>query len=272
MHRKRSVNVLAIFTLACSLSIGLMACLDKGDQGPAGPTGPTGSEGPGGAANVTVMGEISLDSTTASTGRVHVWVSNAPSVSTVTVNGTSIPLTGFAGTAWAYFLEQVSISAGATANLVVSYSRADGSTGTAQASVTLPGTFLMVSPPDGVTDVAIPNGSGLAVSWTPSAGVTRYSVQMEWDLDYYDSGATQTKYFDNSRELLITDTSVGFTAAVFWPSDFFSAIQGYGELHVAAVAGPVSEGQPGNVTGDGSGFFVGVTRAVESIELRHQSP
>ena len=253
---RRSMVVFIVVSVIAALYVGLIGC-----EGPQGPVGPSGDSLPvylWGAVGAPELEELPA----------YVLISNVHEIPSVEINGIRIPFTSplTGGGCAGYFLQGIvfslddfSIPAGDSASLVVTYTKVNGNPGTARANIVLPDQFEITSH-DTSSVVDIPVGTGLTVSWTSSKEADAYHVYLDLDYDYTDtSGAHQSFYF--SADTLITDAFITFLPSQLFPdAGKIKAVESSrGEFDISAIAGPLWEGAEGNVTGDGIGFFYGLT-------------
>lgn len=242
-----------ILTGAIPVAISLIAFF-AGCEGPEGPMGPSG------APFVYVEGEI-YGYPQDSTSRALVQVLNNPGIPSVEINGirippfpTDLPPHVFRG--------ELPILPGDSAHLRVSYPKTDGSLGVAGATVILPGPFEIVRPDTSYDTISISLGDSLTVRWNSARGADIYTVWLYFEYHYIDTSGMDGS-FTYSTTIQSDDTSITFAHTELFPDlEHIDSIRSeFGHIEVSAVSGPVREMQPGNVTGDGIGFFNGRTYA-----------
>ncbi len=125
---------------------------------------------------------------------------------------------------------------------------------TAIAIVTLPGDFSIIVPD---TSYVLTKGSNLDASWDSASYSDYYKVCLYLEYQYYDT-SRNFKSFYFSSDTILSETSITYGSSLLWPnpSEIDSIICGHGNLNVSAINGPsLTPGTPGNVSGDGIGFF-----------------
>lgn len=222
-----------------------------------GPEGPQGSVGPEGPLLINVLGQIEAPTEWDPTPDAEIYIQNAHSIPSVKVNSQQIPFNGWEDFRMVFYDNNIDISIGDTANLVVNYTNLDGDSCTAQASTVLPGNFNIISHNPEET-VYISQGDNLFISWNPSEGAEGYQVYFYLDYHYYDTEGNNEHYWFGYYKY-VTGTSINFTAEQLFPEDLNIdyITYGWGDFDVGAVSINLAEGAMGNVTGDGYGFFVG---------------
>lgn len=195
-------------------------------------------------------------------------VYHAPEIPSVTVNGVQIP--------WdldnKWFQERdFDISPGDTAELLVAYTKSDGSPGSAQSVIKVPDHFEITSHDTSLID-SLPIGGDLGVTWSSSDGADAYSVYFSIRYYYYDTTGSD-RYFYYMLDTLFADTSITFASSLLFPNanEIDSLDDGFGNLDVTAVSGPIGPGAEGNITGDGIGFFHGWTYGADLYITVHDS-
>lgn len=226
-------------------------------RGPRGPEGPQGPQGPEGPTNIYVMSFLfsSIDTSIA-----EAYVSFSPSIPNVKINNINIPFWEvWRNTFYFYKRGITTILPGSDANLEVTYIKADNSQGEANASVKVPGIFAITSH-DTSQPVSIPLGSSFTVTWSSSQNANFYFVSFYLEYMYVDT-AGEDKYFYCEKDTMITQNFIIFPSSFLFPNlnEIDSIMWSWGWFEVDAVSGPqIKEGEKGNVTGDGFGFFWGI--------------
>lgn len=267
------IKNLATFTFiaAAALLMVVAGCEGpEGPQGPAGQQGPEGPEGPAGTSYIYIDGYVCSPTQWDTTCDADVFVGNNPSFPVVEIN--DVNLSSGAGDPNWFNHSDFPISTGDSAELVVTYTKTDGNPGTARANIILPGPFEITSHDTLYDTISV--GDSLAVCWTSSDGADAYSVYFDMYYEYIDTSGDY-RYFGFHYDTLFTDTCIVFSQAELFPNagEIDSIWYGYGNFHARAINGPVQEGDQGNVTGDGIGFFYGRTYGDElRIRFRDSGP
>lgn len=241
MYKMKSVEAI-VFAMVV-FGIGFIGC--------KGPVGPQGQEGP---SLIYVLGGTDSPRGYDITYDVRVRVFNIPTVPTVKVNDKVLPHNW--PEAYLEFVdEDFPICAGDSAELLVTYTKLNGGSGTALANVVVPGQFEITSH-EPYSIVVIPAGTGMSLTWSPSDNADVYQSSFMLYYGYSDTHGNE-KEFRYSLDTLITETSVTFPASELFPNiDEIDRIRwSGGSFWVWAMAGPWQEGTEGNVMGDGIGFF-----------------
>jgi len=240
-----------IFAVAIPATIACLAAL-VGCEGPEGPIGPSG------APYVYVEGDVSVYPED-SLGYAFVQVLNNPGIPSVEINGFRIPpVPDFQPHV---FRGDFPILPSDAVHLYVAYPKLDGSLGIAQASVILPGLFQIVHPDTSCDTISISLGDSLTVRWESARGAAIYSFSLSFQYEYVDTAGIHRSSSYYSAVTLLGDTSITFSQAELFPDlERIDSVESEsGHFDVWAISGPVQEMQPGNVTGDGFGFFNGRT-------------
>jgi hypothetical protein len=188
-------------------------------------------------------------------------VYESPGIPSVEVNGIRIsPYDPFYRTCDPYRFSEDNfpISCGDTAELLVTYPKFNGIAGTVRASIILPGQFEITSP--GTPDT-ISLGDSLVFRWTSSAGADAYIADFRLTYYYADTSGDNQFFEYYVYDTVLTDTSLTFSQAQLFPhlEEIDSLVYGYGNFDLSAMNGPTPDEDQGNVTGDGIGFFSGLT-------------
>lgn len=238
--------------------IGIIAC--------EGPQGPSGSEG---TPRVYVTGELQSNVwfpliptgfTTCSDPIVaSVQVTDAPSIPSVTINGVACDLVNIEGDNFIFYNYDLPVTLGDSAHLSVNYTKSDGGDGLAESDIIMPGPFAITAP-DTSSTVEIPLGSDLTVNWTPSQSADVYVFDFYLYCSYYDT-LGEWSFHNYNLDSLLIDTTITIQAGDLFPNEveIDSLIGGSASLYLYAQHGPWQEGALGNITGDGIGFFYGLT-------------
>ncbi len=173
-------------------------------------------------------------------------VSNAEAVPSVKINDRELEF--YSGSRF-YFDGDFSLTPGAEYELVVT-----AGSNTATATVTLPGDFGITAPD---TSYVLPKGSSLDALWDSASHSNYYGVYLYVYYEYYDtSGTVQSFHF--SSDTILSETSITYESSLLFPnlSEIDSISCGNGHFDIYAINGPsLVPGTPGNVSGDGIGFF-----------------
>jgi hypothetical protein len=154
------------------------------------------------------------------------------------------------------------------AHLVVEFGRPDGSTGTAEATVCVPDYFSILDVSNGgqITPV-----SDVTAEWSSSEGAEKYYIYGSYSCSYRNLSA-EVVYTSFWSDTVVTDTTFVFQGDELFPSppdlDYHISLDGY--VYITAVCGPIETGDIGNVTGDGAGFFVGMSPS-RSLHLQYMT-
>ena len=232
------------------LAVALVGC--------RGPEGPVGPEGPAGTLPVFITGYVESPFQGDTTSDVRVEVSNVSGIPVVYVNDVNIPLNMRRGT-YGFFDYDFPISAGDSARLRVEHAKYDGGLGISQADVKLPGHFMITSHDTSGYDT-IPFGNQLTITWNSSEGADLYHALVRLSCRYRDTtDVEQLFYLD--FDTLFMDTSIIFASSEIFPDTTVvdSLIYYHGDFVISSLSGPWQEGEPGNITGDGIGYFHGWT-------------
>jgi hypothetical protein len=124
--------------------------------------------------------------------------------------------------------------------------------GDAKSRVTMPGNFLLTSPPE---RYILDMDSTLLISWTRSAGAEWYWVELDVSFEYFDTLGFDDDY-DLRLDTMVKDTFLIVPSERIFPAFVADVIEGDGSAMVWAGSGPAIEpGDRGNVRGVGFGFF-----------------
>ncbi len=225
--------------------------------------GPEGPQGPPGPAQVYIVGWIKNNGGDYLTGMSLVETYNLPEIPHVMINDTQIHYDPGPPPVPAIPLRFIDydlpIVAGDSAKLSVSYTRLDGYPGIAQANIMMPGPFEIILPDTSFDTLAV--GDSLIFRWTSSEGVDVYLIDFYLHYSFADT-ADSMRMFYQSFDSLMADTSIIFPTTQLFPDlgEIDSIVYSSGRFHLWAINGPIQEGEQGNVTGDGFGFFCGWTR------------
>ncbi len=173
-------------------------------------------------------------------------VSNAEAVPSVKINDRELEF--YSGSRF-YFDGDFSLTPGAEYELVVT-----AGSNTATATVTLPGDFSITAPD---TSYVLSKGSSLDALWDSASHSNYYGVYLYVYYEYYDtSGTVQSFHF--SSDTILSETSITYESSLLFPnlSEIDSISCGNGHFDIYAINGPsLVPDTPGNVSGDGTGFF-----------------
>jgi hypothetical protein len=157
------------------------------------------------------------------------------------------------------------------AHLVVEYGRPDGSTGTAEATVCIPGYFSILDVSNGGN---ITPTSSVTAEWSSSGDAEKYYIYSNYSCSYRNLSA-ENVYMNCQIDTVVTDTVFVFQGEDIFPSppdlDYYLSLDGY--FYITPVCGPIETGDVGNVTGDGEGFFTGLgpNRSVHLLYMTRAS-
>ncbi|MFH1011216.1 MAG: hypothetical protein V1784_08280, partial [bacterium] len=199
-----------------------------------------------------------MDSTTGA--RVDVYES--PGIPSVEINGIRIPPSDpfFRGhNPFKFNNDNLPVSRGDSVELLVTYPIRDGVLGTVHASVVLPGQFEITSPDTSYDTISV--GDSLVFRWTRSNGADAYIADFLWRYSYLDTSGNERFFRYYVCDTVLADTSITFSQVQLFPDleEIDSLEYGYGDFNLWAMNGPTPEEDQGNMTGDGVGFFNGLT-------------
>ena len=239
----------------------VLLCLTAGGCFLDGATGDRGPEGPVGRVPLLVNGMIEARDARYPDGYFSVDAQESGDVPSVRLNGVPIPYhaVGQFGAATGNFVSFApGLAAGDSARVDISYTSTTGTPGAARARFQLPGAFEMTRPAPDSAIIAITRP--LHVAWTAAHGSAGYEVDGYFDCVYTDP-ANNNRSLNLTLDTLVTADSVTIPAAAIFPDP--DSIQtfsgGSGAITVYALVGPLHEGDPENVTGDGAGSIIGIT-------------
>jgi len=200
---------------------------------------------------------------------VFVNIMNSASIPSVKVNDQSLSrgmlddyYLGFGGLIyWDYF----DFGAGQNLSLEIDYKNQDEENKTANATTVVPGYFSITSHPTGDEDdgdedeFEIPWGQDLTITWTQSTGAEAYECYLCIEYATYNSTTGDYDFKVVRIRITVTGTSVTFSANELFPStvDINEVDYTYGDFDIWACSNKLEEGDVGNVTGDGIGYFNG---------------
>jgi hypothetical protein len=220
----------------------------EGPQGPQGNPEPTTIYASGIVHYILYNSEVDAD----------IDVANSPSIPGVQVNGlSSSSVYKIEDDEFSFEFDDLPISLGDSVHVSITYTRPDGSPGLAESSFILPGSYEITSYPDTLAYPLLV-GDSLTVEWSQSYGADCYWIWGYINYDYIDtSGINQSFHF--YVDTLIADMSITLTSDLLFPDPaaIDSILYESSHFHVKPKSGPWGEGAPGNVTGDGTGFFNG---------------
>lgn len=225
----------------------------SGCEGPTGPVGPAGSAG---QLKFSVFGEVEFTADTLPT-YTGLIVSNISSIPTVKLNQNLIKFRNLYSGGSHYWDTLRTITEGDEVQLTVS-----GDQGVANAVVRVPQQFRIQSPnPDSL--FILPPYNNFSASWTASGFSDYYNAYFYLNYEYVPIGGGTSKYFDFQLDTILSTTSITIPAVRLFPADYDSlaySSYSYGYFYITAFNGPRLEtGAQGNVTGDGIGFFLGMS-------------
>ena len=247
---------LIVFCCSCLIAINFAGC-----EGPAGPAGPTSQ------IEFSVFGMVEFTSDTLPT-YAQVIVSNISSIPTVKLNQDNIKFRSFYNTGTSFWDNLRTITEGDEVQLTISDNQE-----VANAVVRIPQQFRIQSPnPDSI--FILPPHSDFTASWTASGFSDYYDADFYLNYEYAPIGGGTSKYFSFQLDTILSTTSITIPAARLFPAEYDSLAYwsySYGYLSIEAVNGPRLEvGARGNVTGDGFGFFFGMSNG-GYLEMRIQN-
>jgi hypothetical protein len=180
------------------------------------------------------------------------------SSSTPAIDPSDIPLFAFGPMAGGLnYYGNIWIEEEENAHLVVEYGRPDGSTGTAEATVCVPDYFSILDVSNGGN---ITPTSSVTAEWSSSENAEKYYIYGSYSCLYRNLSAevVNTSFWSDT---VVTDTTFVFEGDELFPLpvDLDYYISFSGSIYITAVCGPIVTGDVGNVTGDGAGFFVGMS-------------
>ena len=244
-----------LFCCFCLVLINIAGC-----EGPAGPTGPMGQQ------EYSVFGEIAFNSDTLPT-YTYVVVSNISSIPTVKLNQDLLKFSNFGYQGASYWDTLRTITEGDEVQLTVS-----GDQGVARAVVKIPQQFTIQTPTPDSIFILLPHSNFTAL-WTASGFSDYYSANFYLYYSYVPIGGGASKYFEFFVDTILSTPSITIPAIRLFPEDFDSLTSGYsyGRFEIIAINGPRPEiGTQGNVSGDGIGFFFGISDGGD-IDIRVQN-
>jgi len=250
--REIKAMLLVLIALA-TLLIAFPGC--EGDQGPEGTTGPQGAPGES-LINIRALlmpGEAEGEALSIMS------LNNTPSIPQATINSFDFLLRDqwIRGGGRLGYYRYFPLDVGDNADLEVSYTKANGTAGLAQSTVTLPDAANIVSP--GGDPVLVYIGDGLDVTWNSVEGADLYYAIVYFGLLYLDTAGV-VQVYEFVLDTTLADTSISFTGSQLFPDiGTISDIGGFGaDFDVAGISGIWHGPAVNNITGDGMGFFIGV--------------
>ncbi|RJP77524.1 MAG: hypothetical protein C4524_08210 [Candidatus Zixiibacteriota bacterium] len=245
-----NVRRLPCFAVPLAAALFLASC--EGDRGPAGPAAPDPAP--------YVMGSVYYGSYDNS-GYGYASISNLGVMPDVTFNGVPSLLSSPVNppNPLAVLAPDLSFSPGDSVHLDLAFPQPGGQPGNAHAVVVIPDTFHLVYP-EPEQNFDLPIGSDFTARWTRSNHAQAYRVRMV--LRYVDLDTTLGSLIPAAQthqvlDTLVADTTVVLSGQRLFPDPAWASAwdQREGEFSVSAHYGPWQPGAPGNVNGDGRGFF-----------------
>ncbi len=246
-------SLLLVLSVLVTFLIALPGC--EGDEGVAGPTGLQGEQGPL-AINVKA---VLMPGEGDGGGQSITSITNSPSIPAVKYNDYNARLnqSWFVGGGRLAYLCNFPMEAGDTADMEIAFTKLDGTSGLAEATVTLPDELSLVDPPG--SDVNVILGDDFEMTWNSVVGADAYMVIISFELGYYDTADVfQIHLFEEM--LTITDTTISFAGSILFPDaatvssiDYF-----YADADLSGISGVWNGSEINNITGDGMGFLVGL--------------
>ncbi|HEX7344809.1 MAG TPA: hypothetical protein VF398_11120 [bacterium] len=261
MRIQKRLYVPAAISLLFSLS--LIGC--EGDEGPAGPPG---------SSTVYITGKVASEPFMWPYGPppyptyAVLQISDLPSIPELKVNEIVCPVNTIIGDQISFLSENLPDQPGDSVHLSVNYMDSDSNSHQAWADVMLPEVFSLILP-DTSWEIQIPWEEDLELHWEASSGADAYELYFHLSYDYWDTtGEYIYDYY--SLDTTIADTHLTIPLAQIMPDTdtVDSTDGGWGELEIVAQNGPWQEGAPGNIQGDGEGFFYGRTQEGAQIQLQ----
>jgi|GEM_PF-1496515 len=245
-------GVISRVAMTCVVAFFIFCAV--GCEGDRGPAGPAGEALPFIVAAIETAG---AGGSSDSTGDATVYIFGVDHIPRVEINNIGIP---YAGNTYRpsehnelpfFFLEDLPITAGEHALLSVTYS----DFGAAESDITLPAAFSLIAP-----DSTPAFGDTVTFEWSASGGANAYFIELSVNIFYWNH---QGDYEDF---LFTHDTITAETQITFAPGEFFpdpGSIEeidmGGCNLYLWSIVGPILPMDPGNVQGNGTGFFTGWT-------------
>jgi hypothetical protein len=222
-----------------------------------GCVGDTGLPGPAAVPQAYISGSVEImGNFPDTTAQVYVSVYNVTSVPQVSLNGIEL---GYSPPSY-FQVNDFPIMAEDSARLEVIYQKSNGDTAIARANIRMPGHGLITSHDTSQVDT-IAFDENLVFTWNPANGADFYRVHFSFQTAYKDTLFGPTEYFYWSKDSLLYGTTISFAAAEIFPQiqPGGQVLNGQGLFDIRAGTGPWQVGAPGNITGDGFGYFYGWT-------------
>lgn len=147
-----------------------------------------------------------------------------------------------------YFADEVSTDPENEYELMLSHSG-----GEANATITLPGDFEIVSPQE---DDTFYQGEDITVSWSSSENAERYDLYIRLEYVYGDTANPYYNRFYLDTLLSNTNTSITIPKGRIFPPEIDSVLEGNGYVNIHSESGPqVGISAEGNISGEGVGYF-----------------
>ncbi|RJP77523.1 MAG: hypothetical protein C4524_08205 [Candidatus Zixiibacteriota bacterium] len=231
--------------ILCGAALALVLTGCEGERGPAGPAGYNPIE---------VMGSLRYHpSPVVPFTFFSLEVQGSPTIPSVSLNGEDYAM-AFNSTQNAFTCNYpvMTFSPGDSVVIEIDYVKNNGDPGVARIRSLIPAPAEPIVP---LSPIAW--GGDLVWNWLSVPGADGYDVYFSHHCRYSDTLGIPQDYYWSCHEIT-TDTVLTFSAADLWPADM-AALHGpqptYAELRAYPINGPFLPGEPGNVTGDGTGFF-----------------
>ena len=235
----------------------------EGLEGPAGPPG---------TAPVSIIGTITYPYWSDSLSHVFIDVSGTSSVPSLLINSNPCGIYYHTYSNSFRFMDYYyQLYDGDSINVEVHFTRSNGEPGLADAHLMLPGLFGITSHDPNTNSSHLWN-EGIIIDWSSAQGVEIYDIFLSSYVHYVDtSGADET--YSYSLDSVMMATSITATSDCLFPPPAEVDSLKYGDLYfrVKAVCGPWQEGDPANVTGDGTGFITAFTNC-DNLYLNYDYP
>jgi hypothetical protein len=151
----------------------------------------------------------------------------------------------------------VSIDGVDTAHLSISYTMADGTSGTAISALPIPAYPSVLDNP-----VSCTFGNDIRLEWNRTPNATAYYITNYTIYKYTDTtGTTRRNRQSFDTILAASDTLILIPAQEIYPdpAEVDSLIEFLGDYQIRALTGPWLNGELNNIAGDGYGVFVGTS-------------
>jgi len=243
---KRKLWFIEILVI-CSMFF-VISC--EGPEGPAGPKGDT---------EVWVRAQVGPLYYWADIPQAQVLIENCPVIPTVTINGDAVTYIAGAdigeGSAAAsnlvFYLADYTIDPGEDVDLEITYED-DGTPKSITGSVIMPGEtdFLNVS-----DTLFMDWQEDLSLTWGTSENAAGY--RFTFSLWLILTNETSNESYSLTIDSVLTDTSITIPAESIYPdtTGILGIDFGYSYAAIKVLDGPITAGEPANITGDACGYF-----------------